>query len=86
MPSNAWLSPELATYANPYNTFSDGTYAPETFDYIFYKVQNQSKVQIWTDSYELPLFKFSSQEDSKQISFSDHEAITSSLCIKQTPT
>ena len=77
----AWLDPKFATYANAKNTFSYNIQAPVIYDYIFHRTQNKEKVHMWTNWFELPFFKFPFKD--QELSVSDHEAVTSSLYIKQ---
>lgn len=78
-----WLNPKRATYGNPANTYSY-TYSPVMYDYIFHK--GRGKNMIWTDFFQVPFLKkwigrdkSSSVTSGKNISFSDHEAVTSHL-------
>jgi len=77
----AWLQPKWATYANEQNTWSFGIGDPIIYDYIFHRNMNKSRVHIWTNWFEMPFFK--TAFNGKNISFSDHEAVTSSFTIKQ---
>lgn len=77
----AWLRPEHATYANARNTFSAGVEDPVMFDYIFHRNQNRTKVHLFTNWFKMPFF--TTALGSKNISFSDHEAVTSSFVIKK---
>jgi len=79
----AWLGPQFATYANAHNTFSFGLQPPITYDYIFHRNQNKTKVHVWTNWFEMPFFKVDLPGANETISFSDHEAVTSSLNIKR---
>merc|ERR1712142_361412 len=79
----AWLDPKFATYANARNTFSAGIGDPIIYDYIFHRNQNRSVVHVWTNWFEMPFFSTLLSNENKSISFSDHQAVTSSLNIKQ---
>ena len=63
------------------NTWSFGIGDPIIYDYIFHRNMNKSRVHIWTNWFEMPFFK--TAFNGKNISFSDHEAVTSSFTIKQ---
>jgi len=74
-----WLKPERATYANPSNTYSNGS-SPVLYDYIFHKAKGKNL--IWTDLFQIPFLKTllgTSNNENKTVSFSDHEAVTSHL-------
>jgi len=81
-----WLCPKRATYGNPYNTYSN-MYAPVLYDYIWHRAQGKN--MIWTNFFDVPFLKtikilHDSTEDGKKeklVSFSDHEAVTSSLLL-----
>jgi len=77
----AWLRPAWATYANERNTFSFGVEDPVIYDYIFHRNQNQTKVHLFTNWFKMPWF--TTPLGDKNISFSDHEAVTSSFTIKK---
>jgi endonuclease/exonuclease/phosphatase family metal-dependent hydrolase len=120
---NEWMDAKFATYGNGENTFSGHLYDPIIYDYIFFKM-NTDKARVYTNWFELPLFKTKLLIDSlidsiknenetvvvadvdtaaddststessprskrevhstkeKLISFSDHEAVTSTIYIR----
>jgi len=74
-----WLKPSRATYANPSNTYSNQS-SPVLYDYIFHKAKGNNL--IWTDFFQVPFLKTwlnPSEDESKSISLSDHEAVSSHL-------
>lgn len=81
-----WLVPEKATYGNPVNTYSS-MYEPVLYDYIWHKALGHNMV--WTNLFDVPFLKTlklldsvgNSTKKSKLVSFSDHEAVTSSLLL-----
>jgi len=84
-----WLIPSKATYANPKNTYSY-MYQPVLYDYIWHKANGRN--MIWTNFFQVPflktwkLFSENSTEvvnstKETEISFSDHEAVTSRLFL-----
>jgi len=81
-----WLCPQRATYGNPNNTYSY-MYDPVLYDYIWHRAHGKN--MIWTNFFDVPFLKtlkilHDSTEDSKKeklVSFSDHEAVTSSLLL-----
>jgi len=77
----AWLNPKWATYANERNTWSFGIGDPITYDYIFHRNQNPSRVHLFTNWFKMPFFY--TPFGGKNISLSDHEPVTSSFTIKQ---
>jgi len=84
-----WLVPEKATYGNPVNTYSN-MYEPVLYDYIWHKALGRNMV--WTNLFDVPFLKTlkllesggNSTPKSKLVSFSDHEAVTSSLLLWKT--
>lgn len=76
-----WLNPQYATYGNKKNTFSN-TFLPIIYDYIFYHARDESAVNVWTNLYEMPFFKFFLQKDHA-ISFSDHEAVEATVYMQK---
>jgi len=81
-----WLCPKRATYGNPNNTYSY-MYDPVLYDYIWHRAHGNN--MIWTNFFDVPFLKTlkilpESTEDGKKekmVSFSDHEAVTSSLLL-----
>merc|ERR1712179_46806 len=81
-----WLCPKRATYGNPANTYSY-TYDPVLYDYIWHRAKARN--MIWTNFFDVPFLKTikildeSTEYDlkAKLVSFSDHEAVTSSLLL-----
>jgi len=82
-----WLCPKRATYGNPKNTYSY-MYDPVLYDYIWHKSKRSN--MIWTNFFDVPFLtalKYSSDSNSSEngtsveVSFSDHEAVTSSLFL-----
>jgi len=72
-----WLIPKEATYGNPKNSYSS-TEKPVHYDYIFHKANGDNK--IWTNLFDVPIFK-TSKDPEHEISFSDHEAVTTHLYL-----
>ena len=79
-----WLSPPYATYGNPANTFSSN-FAPVIYDFIFHKGRNESRVNVYTDFFHLPIIKtlvlLTKERRKEAISLSDHEAVTSVINV-----
>jgi len=81
-----WLCPKRATYANPENTYSY-MYEPVLYDYIWHRAHGRN--MIWTNIFDVPFLKWkkffgpenNQSTESKMMSFSDHEAVTSSLYL-----
>jgi len=81
-----WLCPRRATYANPENTYSY-MYEPVLYDYIWHRAHGRN--MIWTNVFDVPFLKWKKffglgknlTAESKMMSFSDHEAVTSSLYL-----
>ena len=76
-----WLRPRWGTYANELNTWSNGSGDPIIYDYIFHRSMNETKVQMCTSSYQMPILK--TPVGDKNVSLSDHEAISASFAINQ---
>jgi hypothetical protein len=79
-----WLSPEVATYGNQKNTFSN-KYTPIVYDYIFHKT-NDPKTNVWTNWIDIAFLKMKLVVDKiaeKTISLSDHEAVTSIIHVRK---
>jgi len=80
-----WLIPKRSTYANPENTYSAKIYDPVLYDYIFHKAKGNNTA--WTNFFDVPYLKFpklltgDAHGKSKQMSFSDHEAVTANLLL-----
>jgi len=79
-----WLAPRYSTYANPANTFSFGITPPVIYDYIFYR-SNRNDVQVWTNWFDVPFLKFPLDKQNKTISYSDHEAVMSTIHVRLWP-
>ena len=78
-----WLDPQVATYGNAKNTFSN-KYAPIVYDYIFH-MTNDPSVRVWTNWIDIAILKMKLAVDKlveKTISLSDHEAVTSTIHIR----
>ena len=78
-----WLNPQVATYGNAKNTFSN-KYAPIVYDYIFHMTKDPS-VRVWTNWIDIAILKMKlavSELVEKTISLSDHEAVTSIIHIR----
>jgi len=80
-----WLCPRRATYGNPKNTYSY-MYAPVLYDYIWHRSNRWN--MIWTNFFDVPFLRTlkglsdsNSTNGTKEVSFSDHEAVTSSLFL-----
>jgi len=79
-----WLCPNKATYGNPKNTYSY-MYTPVLYDYIWHKANRWNMV--WTNFFDVPFLRTlkhlvgDNVTTSKEVSFSDHEAVTSSLFL-----
>jgi len=76
-----WLQPRWATYANERNTWSFGIGDPITYDFIFHRNQNRSRVHLFTNWFKMPFF--TTPFKGQNISLSDHEPVSSSFTIKQ---
>jgi len=83
-----WLVPKRSTYANPRNTYSANLQGPVLYDYIFHKGNGNNS--IWTNFFDVPFLKWAKFGNnktegglgaSKEMSFSDHEAVTASLLL-----
>ncbi len=85
-----WLNPNYATYGNKENTFSN-QYKPIIYDYVFHETKKEKRdaLNVYTDFFDLPFFKTIIQimdkgkKEEKKISFSDHEAVTTTIYIKK---
>ena len=84
-----WLNPNYATYGNSRNTFSN-QYDPVIYDYVFHKTKEERKkdLNVYTSFFELPFFKaliqlinLNGKEAAKYVSFSDHEAVTTTIYV-----
>ena len=77
---SSWLSPQKATYGNPANAYSN-MYEPVLYDYIWHKTNGKNL--IWTNYFNVPFLKMEKKQMnvSSEISFSDHEAVTSNLLL-----
>jgi len=80
-----WLCPSKATYGNQKNTYSY-MYDPVLYDYIWHRAQGLNMV--WTNFFDVPFLRTlkslsgaKNATDTKEVSFSDHEAVTSSLYL-----
>eukprot|EP00092_Neocalanus_flemingeri_P008768 GFUD01009441.1.p1 GENE.GFUD01009441.1~~GFUD01009441.1.p1 ORF type:complete len:364 (+),score=71.49 GFUD01009441.1:178-1269(+) len=79
-----WLCPKRATYGNPQNAYSN-MYEPVLYDYLWHKATGKN--MIWTNYFHIPFLKTEKIVESKtntsvsDISFSDHEAVTSNLLL-----
>jgi len=74
-----WLIPSKATYGNPKNTYSY-MYTPVLYDYIWHKTSGLN--MIWTNYFDVPFLKtLKGIQEVEEVSFSDHEAVTSSLYL-----
>jgi len=84
-----WLCPKRSTYGNPSNSYSY-MYEPVLYDYIWHRAKGKN--MIWTNFFDVPFLKTlklldnslnstSKNSKSKLVSFSDHEAVTSSLLL-----
>ena len=81
--SGWWLKPEVATYGNAKNTFSN-KYAPIVYDYIFHMTKSPG-VRVWTNWIDIAILKMKLAVDKlveETISLSDHEAVTSVIHIR----
>ena len=82
-----WLIPKRATYGNPRNSYSY-MWPPVLYDYIWHKARGHN--MIWTNLFEVPwltCFKnilspgSSNSTETKKVSLSDHEAVSSHLLL-----
>jgi len=76
-----WLTPALATYGNPSNSYSN-KYSPVVYDYIWHKAGGGNK--IWTSFFDVVLLRTKKEigeEEEVEVSLSDHEAVTASLVL-----
>jgi len=79
-----WLCPSKATYGNKKNTYSY-MYQPVLYDYIWHRASRWN--MIWTNFFQVPFLRTLksvtgvSANKTKEVSFSDHEAVTSSLFL-----
>jgi len=81
-----WLVPKKATYANPQNTYSK-IYKPRLYDYIFHKAKGRNIIV--TNLFNIPFLKTlkslgknaTEVESHKEVSLSDHEAVTANLLL-----
>jgi len=90
---NEWMDAKFATYGNAQNTFSGNVYDPIIYDYIFYKT-NSNKASVYTNWFELPLFKtkllidslIESMDDKNEDAVNDDSAATATTTTTTTTT
>lgn len=81
-----WLTPARASYANPANTYSN-IFSPVLYDYIFHKAKGANV--IITNVFKIPFLKTvkalldgaTNTTTQKEVSLSDHEAVTADLLL-----
>jgi len=82
-----WLIPKKASYANPQNTYSH-MYKPVLYDYIFHRAKGHNI--IITNFFNIPFLKTmiplgmnetNEAQSHKEVSLSDHEAVTANLLL-----